>query len=296
MSEKVPQSNSPESLPSRYWVPRSNGQIDPATLTGNAKYEVQLQRRGAETFKETVKYVEVKLPDSFDESGKRIVNTKMVAEHLLSEGVQLKLAEKRDAMQTIAEQPAEELVEKNEFDNLYSNDYDESDYSVEAAANRSLDTESRRQEMLEYADVALSGAMRNDNDLPNVIESAFAQAGMRLPSEKTDLINAMRSDARVRVALQDYLREKAEYYRSELPEGVRMNRGKRPNYPGGVPQPSLDVASQYAVSMITGEWDQAREDGTSDVDAVGNVVVGQHRAAARMILMAPAMARRGQNE
>ena len=293
MSEKMSQSNS-EKQPTTFLVTRSNGEIQPGRVTNRSRIVNTLQRNGTRI---DVTLREIEFPKIIGPDGKVSVPTKMISEHLLTNEHQAALAEQlHDGLISTEPEVSPKDAELNDYDDLFSDSYDESNYSNESAANRNLDTESRRQEMLEYADVALSGAMRNDNDLPNVIESAFAQAGMRLPSEKTDLINVMRSDARVRVALQDYLREKAEYYRSELPEGVRMNRDKRPNYPGGVPQPSLDVASQYAVSMITGEWDQAREDGTSDVDAVGNVVVGQHRAAARMILMAPAMARRGQNE
>jgi hypothetical protein len=290
MSEKIPPSNSPESLPTTYWVPRSNGQIDPATLTGRAKYEVEQQRDG----KATVKYVEMKLPDAIDENGNRVEMTKMVAEHLLSEGVQASLAAKRDETQptiasSVVEQPVEVAPERNEYDDLYADDYDQNKYSVDDAADRSGSPEALRQEMLEYADATLSLALRNDTDLQRVIIGAFSQAGVALPKEKEALIIAMQSDKQIRGQLGQYLRTKAEYYRSDLPARVQSNEGKRPNYPGGEVQASLDVATEYAVRMTTGEWDQSREDGQIEYDAAGNVIIGQHRAAARMILMAPSM-------
>lgn len=287
MSEHLSQSQ-PEKQPKTFLVARSNGEIQPGKLTNRSKIKQVLQSN--RTYMD-VTFREVEFPQTTDSEGNVVIPTKYVSEYALSDDVQKHLGEQLEERSGVSQSEDVPAHESNSYDDLFSDDYNESDYSNEAAANRGIDTESRRQEMLEYADVTLSGAMRNDTDLPHVIEAAFTQAGMQLPSEKVDLINMMRTDARVRASLQQYLREKAEYYRSDLPDRVSGNENKRPNYPGGVPEPSLEVAAKFAVSMIAGEWDQSREDGEIEYDAQGNVIRGQHRAAARTILMSPSMPR-----
>lgn len=275
MSEKSSQSN-PEKQPTTYLVRRSNGEIQPGTLTNRSKIKHVLQSNGTYV---DLTLLEVAFPKIVADDGEEAIPTRFVPEFALSS----------DFQATLAAQLEGRSEEVNSYDSLLSADYNERDHSVEGAAVREVVTESQRQEMLAYADVALSAALRNDTDLQKVIESAFMQAGLQLPHEKEDLINVMRTDAHVRTDVQQYLREKAEYYRSDLPRRVREGGDKRPNYPGGIPEPALDVATKYAVNMITGEWNQSREDGDIQRDVSGNVILGQFRDAARIILTSPRM-------
>jgi hypothetical protein len=285
MSEKIPQSNH-EKQPTTFLVMRSNGEIQSGTLTNRIQIKHVLQRDG--TYLDMT-LREVAFPKTIGPDGDEVIPTKYVPEFALSDEYQENLVRQLESSVEASQSESVPAGESNIYDNLLSAHYDENNHSVEGAANREIDTALRQQEMLEYADVALSAAMRNDTDLQQVIEAAFTQAGLQLPNDKSDLITTMRTDARVRASVQHYLREKAEYYRSILPRRVRENHSKRPSFPGGVPEPSLDVATNYAVSMITGEWDQSREDGKVERDSGGNAILGQHRDAARIILTSPRM-------
>lgn len=288
MSEKLSQSNS-EKPQMTLLVPRSNGEIQPATLTGKVAYNLVRQRDGSNA---TIKAIEVQFPNIIGDDGKVYEQKKMVSEHLLGDDVQENLATQlHDGLYN--PQPSPEAVsEHNEYDALFADNYDADSYSIDAAGERSSSPEVHSQEMLEYADAVLSRAMRTDADLQHVIVNAFSQVDMPLPNEKEALIKSMGSDERIRGQIRQYLRAKAEYYRSDLPERVQQNTNKRPNYPGSEPQPSLDVATEYAVRMITGEWDQSREDGEVETNAAGDVIRGQHRDAAHTILMSPRIIRK----
>jgi hypothetical protein len=292
MSEKMPQSNS-EKQPSIFLVARSNGEITPGNVTKRSRIESVLQRDG--TYRD-VTLREVEFPKIVGPDGKEAVPTRMVPEFALSDEYQASLAEQlHDGLYD--PQPIEaNAVEKNEYDDLFSDSYNESDHSVQGAAIEHETSEEKRREMQDYSAVTLEGALRNDTDLSSVLEVALKQAGQGIPKDRHELIEMMGQSEAIKDTLTRYFKVKAEYYHADLPDRVQANTTKKPNFPGGTPQPSIDVAIQYAVAMLSGEWDQSREDGEIEHDAQGNVIRGQHRAAARTILMSPKMIKKEQYE
>jgi hypothetical protein len=175
--------------------------------------------------------------------------------------------------------------EQNEYDNLYNTDIelDEANgYSVENAAIATPESEKNVEIKIDYSINRLEKAAKADPQLLAVIETVFKDSPEGMPKDARTLIEALRDNETAAAAVTGYFREKAEYYRGDLPDRVQSNGLKKPNFPGGRPMNSLDVVARYAKDKIFGLWDPTREDGETD----DNATVGQHREAAERILTA----------
>lgn len=193
----------------------------------------------------------------------------------------------------LAAELAADRSEENEYDRLlYDPSYGEGISPEEAVQRARVDTEyiseQDRERIVEDAARTLDNAARQDPDILRAIQMGYEAAGMTLPATVTKLIEGIHDTGVIRGAVKDYLYRKAQYYRQDLPERPRGHGYKRPNYKGGEQDLSFNVAVEYAVRRISGEWDEAKEDGITDVDESGRGV-GQHRVAADIILYSPSM-------
>lgn len=177
------------------------------------------------------------------------------------------------------------------YDQLFDPNYDsglsEAEAIEAARVDNTPESEEFKREKLDYSVNRLEDAARFDKDILMVIAAVYEEAGVAMPVDKVGLIEHIRDNEQIRAGVKNYLAQKAEYYRSDLPDRPRGYSNKTPNYPGAKADKSLNVAVEYATRMLAGEWDWKREDGTIEYDVGGSVVVGQHREAARIILQSP---------
>lgn len=177
------------------------------------------------------------------------------------------------------------------YDRLFDPDYESglSDAeAIEAArGDNAPESEELKREKLDYSANRLEDAARFDKDILMVISSAYEAAGVAIPADKASFIEHIRDNDQIRTGVKNYLTQKAEYYRSDLPDRPRGYGNKTPNYAGGKTDTSFNVAVEFATRMLAGEWDWKKEDGSVEHDASGKTIVGQHRDAANIILLSP---------
>lgn len=103
------------------------------------------------------------------------------------------------------------------------------------------------------------------------------------------VVERVHTDADLRFALARYFLAKIEANLSKMPRRVAINQQKNPNHPG---YPGYITGREYAallaISMLDGSFDQESvgrgDDITYTKDTREEVVLGQHRAAANLLL------------
>jgi hypothetical protein len=125
------------------------------------------------------------------------------------------------------------------------------------------------------------------------LERALQEAGIDVTS--TDAVDAIRENADVRYSVAKYFAEKLERMVIEDPYGfgerIQNNRANqlKEDPQTGVMMTSRDYVVSFALKMLGGEFSERHADDWLDRDESGRVILGQHRDAARIILMSPGL-------
>lgn len=180
-------------------------------------------------------------------------------------------------------------------------DSDESDYDdyvlglveakpVEAAAVRPSKEVKGREivsaETKQVAERVLEAALRHDEKFRSILERAIGEVPQDMSAETP--VDRIRQDASVRLALGRYFLNKTHAMANSLPDRVKRNTQKNPNYAGyGNFMSSREYVALLCLSMIDGTFDTSREDEV--VFKNGQVELGQHREAARDVLFSAAV-------
>lgn len=134
---------------------------------------------------------------------------------------------------------------------------------------------------LEYAQMTIEGNI--DPTVKRII-AEFSEGA----TQTTDLVNNIRTNPRLRERLALYFMDKIKLNLNDMPERVQRDAQKKPNHKGYEKlsyTTSREYASLLALSMLDGTFKfEATKTDPIVRDGNGEVEVGQHRAAAEILL------------
>ena len=183
-------------------------------------------------------------------------------------------------------------VEPDNYDKLFSPvKPDDSPEAIQKSIEKSRVVESIRSKVTPesklLAEQRLETAIASDPELASIFSKFAGEQGI---ANRDDLTEELRTSLGLRLAVGRYLLDKIDKLSSGMPDRIKMNdKDKGANHGGYSHIPrmsSREYASLLAISMLDGTFDDNYKpsDRIEYHPETGEVVLGQHRAAAKKLI------------